>query len=235
MRATTHRIRRWAPAVTALVAGTLLLGAPAAQAAGEGLANAKARAASDISVRLTTLQQQINLVQHSAPPPSSADATAVLAIMNTDVSGLTALNTKIQGDTTLGGAVADAATIYSAYRVYALVLPQVHLIKASDLVTGQIVPRLQRIDADLQAAIQRAKANGKDVSATTAPMADLAAQITAMTTTLGPVPGQLLAMTPAQCNANHLLVRPVRQDLATARHDLDLAHADAAAVLVALK
>jgi hypothetical protein len=67
-------------------------------------------------------------------PPLRA---SLLSELNGGISGLSAPAPTIQAQTSVVAFRAEAAEILSEYRVYALVLPQAHLVRASDLATAK--------------------------------------------------------------------------------------------------
>src|SRR5439155_8747525 len=80
--------------------------------------------------------------------------------MKSDVSGLQQLDQTIQADTTLQAVRSDARKIFTDYRVYALVLPVVHMVRGADAITNVIVPKLDAAAPHLQDAItQQNKSN----------------------------------------------------------------------------
>lgn len=198
-----------------------------AQAAGEDgrtLADVKSRAQVAINARLSSLNTSLTVVSSGSPNLNSADRSALSSLLSTDITGLTSLGQKIQADTALATARADAADIFSQYRVYALAEPQVHLVRATDSIRLAVLPAL----TDAQSALVKAlQAGGR-----TAPsqMADLAAQIQMISTATAGLSATLLGFTPAQWNANHQLLAPTHQTLKAVRVAIRAARADIVAV-----
>jgi hypothetical protein len=131
-------------------------------------------------------------------------------------------------------AAADYKTIFTGYRVYAVAIPQAHLAAAADRLTSTTVPRLTTAQSKLAAALA-----GKDASKSTpallADLADMSTQITAASSALSGVSANALAVTPADYNANHAVLSPIRSSVETAIADLKKAAADGKTVLAALK
>jgi hypothetical protein len=208
-------------------------GSPGSTGQGQTLAAIQQRAAEAIAKRLASLGQAIPTVSGSSVI-SAGDKTTLLATLNGDVSGLTTLGTKIAADSTGQQAATDYRTIFTSYRVYALALPQVHFATAADTVTGTVLPKLTDAQTKL-AALLAGSAAGKNTPAVQAAMADLAAQITAITAATNGLSATVLAYTPEQYNANHALLSSARQSLATTRTAVKAARADIATVTKALK
>jgi hypothetical protein len=214
-------------------AGTALAGAASAQTSGTGLNDVKTKAAAAISQRLTSLTSAITAVNGNKWL-TSTDKSAALQILNNDVSGLTALGQKIQGDTTYAQAVSDYKTIFTGYRVYLLALPQIRLAAASDDLSTGVVPRLTDAQTRLQNLLN-GKDSGKNNSTVQAAMADLAKQIQAITQETNGLSTTVLAFTPAEYDANTSILHPARTAISTARADAKTARQDIKTVVGALR
>jgi hypothetical protein len=206
---------------------------PAPSHAPQTLAAVQKQAATDIARRLASLSVAINDVTNSTAI-SAADKTTLLATLNADVTGLTALGTKIAGDTTVQQAVTDFKTIFTGFRVYALALPQVHFAAAADTITVSVLPKLTDAQSKL-AALLAGVDSGKDTPAVQALMTDLGNQIAAITSETSGLSATVLAYTPAQYDANHALLSPARASLAISRNDSRTARNDIATVVADLK
>jgi hypothetical protein len=193
------------------------------------LAALKAKANVAIDARLASLHFAVSDVSTN-PVISASDKQTLLADLNGDLSGLTALQAKIAADTTLPTAKADYADIFGQYRVYALMLPQVMFAAAADDITGGALPAL--LDAQTKLAYLL---GGPDKNADTptvqAAMKDLAAQIQGIGSATNGLSGTVLAFTPADWDANHSILSAPRSALSTAQVDLKTARADVAFVV----
>lgn len=149
------------------------------------------------------------------------DGTTLTTGMQTDITGLQTLRTKIDGDTDLQTAIADRALIFTQYRIYYLVLPVAADVVNVDWLTAVRLPSLQQ---------QITRVQGLENSANQAYLAPLVSGMQAMaqqiTTATNGLSAQLLSYTPAQWNANHNLlftadagIRTARAALATAEKD----------------
>jgi len=176
---------------------------------------ARTAAEAAITMRLADLNARVTLVNQT-PSIGASDRSALLSELNSTISGLQALNTTITNETSVTAFRTEAGDILSTYRVYALVLPQVHLVRASDEMTAVVIPAFQQLETDLQSRITAEQQQGKNVAVTTAAMTDLANQITAMQTDTSGVSATLLGFTPAQWNADHTIVSGPRHMLGSA-------------------
>jgi hypothetical protein len=199
---------------------------------GQSLTAIQQRAAVAIAKRLASLSVAINDVTNSSAI-SSGDKTTLLATLNGDVTGLTALGVTIAADTTAQQALTDYKTIFTGFRVYALALPQVRFAAAADTITVTVLPKLTDAQSKL-AALLAGVDSGKNTPAVQAAMADLATQITAITSETNGLSATVLAYTPAQYDANHALLSPSRAALAISRNDVRTARGDIAFVTKAL-
>ena len=197
------------------------------------LAAIKAKAAAAISVRDRALQVAITDVTYN-PYLTSGDRTTILDTLNSDLSGLNALAPVIQADTTVSQARADYETIFTHYRVFALALPQARFAAAADDLTGTVLPRLTDAQSKLTALLAGPD-HSKDTPAVQAAMADLAKQISGISTSTNGLSATVLAFTPAEYDANHSILASSRANLVTARADARAARTDIANVVEALK
>lgn len=197
------------------------------------LAVVKAKAAAAISVRDSALGAAIAAVNanHSL---TAADKATVLGTLNGDLSGLNALASTVQADPTLPLASADYTAIFLNFRVFALALPQARLAASADDLTGTVVPHLSDAESRLASLLSGAEA-GKDTSAVKAAMADLAKQISSVTTDTSGVAAQVLAYHPGDWNANHAILDQPRASLLAARAAAVQARTDITTVVAALK
>ncbi len=201
-------------------------------AAGRTLAAVKARGATAISRRETTLTTALTAVA-DRPQLTSADRAALASILDNDRTALTALGRTLAADTDPKAARADYRTIFTGYRVYALAVPQAHFVAAADTLTGTALPALTGARSTLQKAL--AADPGKETAAVRAAMADLSRRIADIGTQTGGVADTVLGYTPAQYNADHALLSGARAKLRTARADVKAARQDVVTVRKALR
>lgn len=161
---------------------------------------------------ISDLTTRVNGSQHL----TSSDRSALLDVLEADGPALTQVGQTVAADTTCAQARADAKTIATDYRIYAVVAPQVHLVLATD--NGlYAVSRLQNAVPTLQKAIADEQAAGKDVSAAQTALSDLQTQISAASQAFSAAGPAALALSPADWNANHDITAPVREQVKTGR------------------
>jgi hypothetical protein len=229
-------VRRAIAGVALAGCASIGLAAPAWAAGSNGsatLSGIKQKAAAAISARLSSLSTAIPAVK-SNRWLTAPDKTTLLNTLTADQSGLTALQPKIQADTTVAQARTDYQSIFLDYRVYALALPQVRLAAATDDITGGVLPRLTDAQSRLTSLLSGTD-SGKNTAAVQAAMSDLAAKIQAITSSTSGLSASVLALTPAQYDANHTVLAGPRETILSARADIVAARADVMTVVGALK
>jgi hypothetical protein len=197
------------------------------------LTEIKANAASAISLRLSALTTAISAVNNNVWLTSS-DKSTLLNTLDGDQSNLTALAPKIQADTTIPQARTDAQSIVLTYRVFALAIPQVRLSAATDDIIGGALVRLGDAKNRLSGLLSGVDSS-KDTPAVQALMSDLANRIQTVTTATSGLSASILALTPAEYDANYTLLSAPRQTLVTSGYNLGEARNDIETVVGDLK
>jgi hypothetical protein len=197
------------------------------------LTAAKARCDAAIVVRQAELSKLTHLAD-AAQALSSGHHSTVVSMLSTSTSGLAALKTKIDGDTDAATLKTDCQSIMTGYRVFALRSPQVHLAIVGDRESA-LVGKGNTAATKLDAAIQKAAGNGKDVTDATAKLADMKAKLADAASLLNGVVDHELTFTPDQWNSNHDVLKSSGTALRSAGDDLKTAFADAKAIVADLK
>ena len=230
MKRTIIALAAAAVATVGAIAGS----ATPALAADRGVDAVKAAVTYRINLRLTALARDTTVI--GAAKNLSADHRNTLQDLdNQDTSGLTALRTKVAGETTLAALKADATSMVDDYRIFILVGPKVRLTSAGDTelaATG----RLRGVHDKLADLVAKAKAAGTDTGAADQALADMSAALDkAGSDTHGQV-ATLLAISPGPDGAGiQAKVAAVRAALESGRGDLKQAQSDAKKVRDFLK
>jgi hypothetical protein len=218
---------------TVAVAGLAVAGGPA-QADDPALAVLKADVTKRIDLRLAALAKDtvtINAAKHLA----AADKTTLTNLDSQDTAAMTALKTKVAGETTAAAVKADATSMVNDYRIFILVGPKVRLTIAGDA-EHDAITRLQTAHDKLAGLVAKAKTAGHDTTAAEQNLADMAAAITKATTDTNGQVATVLAIQPGPDGAGiRAKVAAVRAALGTGRTDLKSAVADAKKVTAFLK
>ena len=233
------RTRLSAAAVGALIAvGAVALPANAATtstAAADSpaaLTKAKTAVTDGITDRLTTLGKLQTALGGYKDVPDAARAT-LSQVISSDISGLTALKTKVAGETTAAAVREDGKAMVDDYRVYVLVAPKVHLTHALDVETTALA-RLVKVHDAL--ADRLAKDPAADTAANKELLADMTTVIQAADARIDGKDAALLALVPGpDGKALTASVKDVSGAAKDARDDIKKAVTDAKTVRDALK
>ena len=196
---------------TATAAGASAAGATGAGAAGNSgsaaapatLAGIKLKAASEINRRVHDLDAAVAAATSATWLGSGQGA--LVSYLGADVQPLTQLNQKIQGDTTVHQAAQDFGTIFTGFRVYALVLPAGRIAGDADRATATAIPALTAAAATAQEHV-----NPGNQAVLQPLIDDLHAQIATASGAANGLAATVLAYTPAQWNADHGLLSSAR-------------------------
>ena len=226
--------------ITAAIIATITL-MPLSAAAAVARTNANSAAISriqglannEITRRITTLNGLLTII-NAATHLSAADKTSLTTQINTELANLPALKTKIDADTDLATLRTDVQSIYTEFRVYALLVPKVHLVRVADRLTDATAKLTVYADL-LQAKIDAARASGKDVTAETATMADMRSQIATSNSDANSVDSTLVPLTPDQYNASPTIISNLRVTLNAGRQATAKALQDGSSVRNGLK
>jgi hypothetical protein len=183
------------------------------------LASIQAHAAAAITLRVDDLTQAAD--RAASDSALGSDGPALATTLRTDIAPLQALGQTIAADTTPTVARADGATIYTSYRVLALVLPAGRLASSADRITVTAVPRLTSVAGTVAGRITPA-----NQAAAQPLLNDLNAQIAAASAQTSGLAAAVLAFSPAQWNTNHALLSPARAALNAADAGLTKADSD---------
>jgi hypothetical protein len=212
-----------AGAVALTSAGVLVVGGGTAWGAASStpasLSEIQAKAAAAITLRVNDLNSAIAKVQANANLGSEQSVLA--SYLQADIAPLQALGQKIAADTTATAAQADAATIFSNFRVLALVLPATWLAGDSTVILNKAVP-------DLTTALNKAKGDvNPENQGTLDPLiADLTNQIGTATSAATGIASTVLSYAPSAWNSNHNVLEPSHTSQQTAQNAIKAGRTD---------
>ena len=147
---------------------------------------------------------------------------------------MTTLKSKIDADADLATLRTDLRQIVEGYRVYVLLEPKVHLVRAADAMMAA-VEAFEGASARLQARITTAEAAGKDTAAAKSALSEMNAQVAEARGKVEPVPDTLLALTPAGYPGNRTTLASSRSTLGGARAQLQAARGNAQKIVEILR
>jgi len=197
------------------------------------VADLRASGIAMIAERLRTIESLTAQVR-SSKSLTDDDRTHLLTLLSTDQSGLTALGRHIQADTDLKTLQADVKSIYTDYRIYALVVPKVELVIAADALTAGTA-RLDAAGQRIAELIAKANAAGRDTSIATVALAGVVSHDSGARARLAGVSADLLGLTTEGYPANSAALAADRNSIEAARSDLAAATRDARLALEALR
>jgi hypothetical protein len=203
-----------------LLVGGALAGNAGADTPAASLSSIQAKAAAAITTRVNDLNRAVAKV--NGDEGLGSGASTLVTYLQQDLPGLQALGQTIAADTTTATAQADAETIFSNYRVLALVLPAAHLAGVSDQIESSAVPKLNALAT--KAATHENAANQSTIGPL---LSDLQTQTSAAANAAGGIASSVLSITPAQWNANHSVLSSAQSSRLTAQGAITKAKGDA--------
>lgn len=179
----------------------------------------------ELADRVTQLNTLIGRVDGAATL-APADKTTLLGDLDqTELPGIEALQTKVQGDATCPALRQDAHSMVYDYRVYLVMTPQTDLVIADDAAI-HAESALSNLETTISGAIQQAKTKGTDVAAAQAAFADYETNVTAAQGLTSGQPATVLAQAPPDYPASRAVFSQARSDITDAAHDLRTARND---------
>jgi hypothetical protein len=223
---------------TPVATGSVSAAAQAKANTGARLPAVIARGDADIAARIDSLNKLNDRVQGMQNESAGAKASIASQVAS-NIAGLTTLKAKIDADTDVTVARTDDQSIFTDFRVYALVVPQGWILAASDRVTT-ISGLMTTLAAKLQTRITAAQTAGHDVSVETAALADMNAKLADAAKQVAAAEARVSVLVPDQGDktkaaANKTALVASRADIKVATSDLQAARADIAKITSGLK
>jgi hypothetical protein len=216
-----HGVRLGALALTTAaivgVSGTSAWGATTGTP--PSLSTVQANAAAAITLRVNDLNAAISKAE--AAKDLGSESSTLVADLQADIAPLQALGQQIAGDTTVASAQAAAATIFTNFRVLALVLPAA---RQAGLSVTEVNGPMATLTADL--AKVNPHLNPSNEPTLDPLIADANAQLNAASSAASGIPTEVLGYTPADWNANHDILSASHGAVQSAANDLKAARAD---------
>lgn len=192
------------------------------------------RADNEIAARINSLNllvARINDIKKLSTDTKNLLTTQV----QSQLTALNATKTKIDADTDINTLRTDIQSIFTSYRIYALFIPKTHILVGADGIL-QAVSSFTDIQNRLQADIQKAQSEGKDVSALSADLSDMQFKVADAQTQAN---NAVNVVTPLQPQVDMTpyksAFQTARSALQTALHDLQAARQDAVNIIQGLK
>jgi len=179
----------------------------------------------ELADRVTQLEDLAGRVNGSTTVTSGDKSALTDQITGTELPGIQALQTAVQGDTTCAQLRTDAHSMVYDYRVYLVMTPETDLVLATDT-AGAVETQMANLESTISAAITKAQSESKDVSGAQSAFSDFEAQVSASQGLTNGQSATLLALTPQGCPGNVSTLQGARSNLQTVRQDLQAARAD---------
>jgi hypothetical protein len=164
---------------------------------------------------LSARQQQLVTVKHL----TDEHRAALNANIDQTRSGLEVLKQTIAAETSADNLRTECESIWTGYRVFALVLPRTRIVGVADnelFAAG----RLDGVATTLQQAIDQASADGHDVTKAQADLDAMKAKTASGRAGAAGAAPSVLPLTPADWNANHDVLKPAHDAVKTGRDSL---------------
>ncbi len=193
----------------------------------------KTRADKEIDRRVAALNNLITKI-NSNKRLSDADKSTFVSQIQSQITTLTTLRSKIDADTDLDTLRADVKSIVDSYRIFALFIPKIHILSSADSMS-QAADKLTAIAAKLQTKIQSAQAAGNDVTALQSALSDMQAKVADAKTQYQNAENTVSPLTPDGYPTNKSQLDSARAMIKTGAQDLKTARADAVTIISGLK
>lgn len=182
------------------------------------------------TLALTNLITKLGTLKKVTPDQRTTFTTNI----QTEITNLKTLRTKIDADTDVTTLKTDVGSIITSYRVFALYLPQVSMLAASDKVLN-IIDTITPITGKLQTRIQQKQTAGQSVASMQATLTDLQTKLTDASTQANSVITNITPLAPTGYPGNKPALQNARAMLQTAFQDLKTVSSDAKTIIQALK
>lgn len=185
--------------------------------------------------RLNTLSDRIKEMKKI----TDINKTDLTNTIQGQITTLTNLKAKIAADTDTETVRTDMQSITKAYRIYALVMPQVAIMVAADRVS-LVSDALNTVNQKLTNRITAAQAPGNDVAALQLVLSYMTAQITDAKTQAQNAQNEVAHLVPdngdqTTFDANKQVIKDAHEKIKTAKKDLEAARKYAQDIVKGLK
>ena len=222
--------------VFAETATSTVRGARAGAATAQRVTALQNKGDKEIDSRVASLNALITRIQ-GLKNVNDAQKAAIVAKLQSLVTDLTTLKAKIGSDTSTTTAKADTDAVTQDYRIYALAIPQLNILAASDR-SMTIVAMMATIEGKLQARLSQASGIA-NLSTLQANIADMNAKLTDASTQAQNAVTEVSPLVPDQGDktvmaSNTATLKDARSKIQAATKDLTAARKDIQTIIQAL-
>ncbi len=212
--------------------------APAGALSAAVMTRAKEKANKEIDRRINALNELVARIGGMSKISPEFKQNLTTNVQN-QINLLTALKTKIEGDTDGATLKADIKSITQTHRVFVLLMPQARIAAAADR-EATLINMFIGLGTKLQARLNDAQQKGADITALAAALTDMEAKLKSAQThaqaavigsaTLAPDEGDA-----AKMKANTDALKAARAEIVAAQKDLNDARKDAETIIKGLR
>lgn len=141
----------------------------------KGIEEAIKKADSEIEKRIESLNKTLEKISEMKNV-SDSEKTSIKSDIQSEITKLEALKSKIDSDTDLATIKKDLSSITSGSRIYALIIPRMNILASVDKV-NTIATMLETIATKLESRVNELKASGKDVTAVETALSNISKKI----------------------------------------------------------
>lgn len=194
--------------------------------------NLKNRANQEITRRITSLNNLVIRI-NGLKKLSDSQKAGLTSQVQTEITNLQTLQTKIQADSDFSTLRADVDSIILSYRVYALFIPEISLISSADRMQD-VATNMGSIAAKLQTRITVAQAAGQNTTDLQALLTDMQAKIQDANIQAQTAISTVISLTPSGYPGNKATLQSARALIQTGHRDLVVASQDARKIVQGL-
>jgi hypothetical protein len=197
------------------------------------MANLVQRADNEINRRLDALNNLINKVS-LLKRVSDGQKSAFTSEIQSNITELTELKTKIDADTDLTVLIQDVQSIVDNYRIFALYIPKIHLLVGAEI-ASDMADSLGSLTIKLQNKITTDKDAGKNVTNLQTLLTDMLSKIADASNQAASITDLVIQLVPSGYPDNRTSLTSARDMLTTARSDIQAARQDTQSIITGLK
>lgn len=197
------------------------------------ITNLKTRATTEISRRTTALNiliTEVSSMRHLTTTQQSIFTTQV----QDEITALTAVQTKINADTDLSSLKTDVQSVIGSYRVFALFIPQIHILNVADRILT-VITSIKVLIPKLQTRIQTAQSRGANLTSLQASLTDMQSKLSDTQTQVNNIMTTITPLVPTGYPANKTTLQGGRTQLQTAIKDLRTINQDVKSIILGLQ
>ena len=196
------------------------------------LVTLKQKAEKEIDRRVTSMNDLITKI-NTTNKLSQAQKDSFDVTLQTNISNLTTLRAKIDADTNIDTLRVDVKAIIEQYRIFAILEPQIRLLKSSDIIDASIV-KMNSIASKINIKILQLQSKGKNVTSLEMTYSDLLVKLADAKVQSDGVNNSVISLTPSSYPATNQF-KQARSDLKQANLDLKGAREDIKSIMNAFK